>query len=156
MKCHLVLVKNETFACSNEGCGRILKIVSKKPSSLSLDCKGMAARTRITDHLRESAMLIAVRDVIAGDPPSGPGVKMRELAASLGFSQGGCGCAATESRMNWLGPKGCRTEMESLVDEVLKNAKKKGVDITRDTARHLILESCRLYEVENATPTAQK
>lgn len=151
MQCRLINVSGSVFACRNKGCGRILKIETRKPSSLKFRCKGTSTGRDIDDDLASRAKAIASVDVNGVESTRGPGAEFRKTAESFGFTQVGCACAATEARMNRLGPDGCRREIESLIDEVMANARKMAKPMTRGLARHAIEEACRRAELANAS-----
>lgn len=155
MKCNLRLVEGETYACANPACGRILKVAFRKPKDIVVDCRGTSMGRSVPPDVMDKARLIAACEVIdMSGPPYGPGTEFRKLAASFGYEQKGCACNATEAKMNRLGVEGCRSEIESLIDEVLKNSRGKVLYMSRDLARWMIDEACRLAEI-NAPQTTE-
>lgn len=147
MKCNLHKINGTVYACANIGCGRILKIERAKPSKVLLPCRGTCPSNVVPDDVSSLALDIASREVIdLSGPPHGPGAEFRKLAEERGVNQGGCQCKATEARMNRLGPDGCRRDMESLIDEVLKNSRGKVLFLSRDMVRWTIEEACRIAE----------
>lgn len=152
MNCNWKLVDGTVYVCANAGCGRTIRIEQRKPKAVKVECRGDAKGSRVPDELAARARDIAACELVIGSPPYGPGTEFRKLAASFGYEPKGCACNATEAKMNRLGADGCRNEKCSLGCEIIANAAKQGVTLSREMAWYAIDEACRLAEL-NAPQT---
>ena len=146
--CKLINVVGSMYLCEHRGCGRMLKIEFAKPTDkrfASLKCYG-TDEVYLDPAVLAEARRLGESKVISDYEPPGPGTEFRRLARDRGIEEGGCACAETALRMNQLGPEGCRREIESLADEVLANSRGKVLYMSRDMARWLIEQACRVYE----------
>jgi glycosyltransferase involved in cell wall biosynthesis len=64
-------------------------------------------------------------------PPPKVGDAFASRAERYGLKAGSCGCGATRRRMNELGPDGCERQFDSLVTEVVANARAGGYKAPR-------------------------
>lgn len=128
MLCHLVNVEGTAYACTNTGCGRIVKIERRKPSSLKVKCKGTVKSKQLSPEVEARAREIGLAVVNKGEPPSGPGEEFRKLTNELEIDPSGCPCADTQRKMNRLGVAGCREQLDELCAEILANASKWKID----------------------------
>jgi len=131
MNCNLSNIDGVVYACTNAGCGRVLKIERRKKSSLTFQCAGTAVGESPAEEVIELAKKFAACHVILGGLPIGPGTQLREMLAEMGFAPKGCACQTTEAKMNGLGPDGCREQLDALCGEIIRNAKKWGLAIPK-------------------------
>jgi len=131
MKCNLTKIDGVVYACTNSGCGRIIKIERRKKSSLTFECAGTAVGESPAEEVIELAKKFAACHVILGGLPIGPGTQLREMLAEMGFHPKGCGCQSTEAKMNGLGADGCREQLDELCAEIVRNARKWGLAIPK-------------------------
>lgn len=71
------------------------------------------------------------------------------------FPTGDCNCDSISELMNIKGPKWCREEINYLIDEMGKEAKKRNMLFFRKAGKALILQAIRLAErdLKNVTKT---
>lgn len=159
MNCTLKKIKGTVYACTKQGCGRIIKIEGAKPSDArfaEMPCRRTSDTDLIDPALVARAEALAAPTVDKGDGKlTGPGTELRALLGEMGYTPKGCNCKSTEMRMNRLGVDGCRKQLDALCCEVMKNARKQKVEITVEMARFAIEEAIRRAEqAASAKPDA--
>lgn len=127
MHCNLVKVAGTVYACSNDGCGRIIKIEHRKPSQVKLACGGTGRCDTLTPEVEARAREIARRSPLNRQPREGPGTELAKIFAELGGSEGNCDCASLEWKMNQLGVEDCRAQADALLERIAKSVKKRGL-----------------------------
>lgn len=155
MNCTLQKIKGKIYVCTNRGCGRMIKIEGAKPSDAifaTLPCAGEPVDEIAPELLARAEQLGALKVDKGNGVLVGPGYELKKLLAEMDGNLKGCNCAAIAAKMNQLGPAGCREKIEELLPEIVKSAKKGGMQVPEGfdplpVVRALVLEAIRRAEV---------